>query len=82
VTFAFTGLWLELVGPPVNGQFQFVLHGSPGNVYQIQWATNLINWSTLVTLTNSPTNISGALPFTDSLPANTPRRFYRAQQQP
>ena len=81
VTFLFTGLWLEPAGPPVNGQFHFVLHGVPGNAYNILASSNMLNWQTQAIVSIPTTNTAGTVPYTDSPPANSPLRFYRAQQQ-
>jgi Leucine-rich repeat (LRR) protein len=81
VNFGVTGLWLEPSGVPTNGQFHFILHGSPGNVYQLQAASNLITWSSVGTILVPLSNASGAVPCTDTIPTNWPRRFYRALQQ-
>jgi hypothetical protein len=81
VTFVFTGLWLEPTGPPANGQLHLVLHGSPGSNYEIESASNLVSWSTLATISIPPTNTSGAVPYTDAVPTDSPWRFYRARQQ-
>jgi hypothetical protein len=54
-------------------QFQFTLTG--GNKFQIQASTNLSNWITLATLTNS----TGTTNYTDPA-TNLSRRFYRALQ--
>jgi Leucine-rich repeat (LRR) protein len=66
------GVWLELLGPPVAGQAQLLLHAIPGNPYEIQVSTNLVNWSQLILIT--PTNT--ATPVFDNA-AGTGTRFYR-----
>jgi Leucine-rich repeat (LRR) protein len=71
VSFA-PGVWLELVGPPINGQAQLILHAIPGNPYEVQVSTNLINWSRLILIT--PTNT--ATPVFDKA-AGSGTRFYR-----
>jgi hypothetical protein len=59
-----------------NGQFSFTLQSQAGSAVEIQASSNLVDWSSLATLTNQ----TGALPFTDT--DNTfPRRFYRLRQQ-
>ena len=58
-----------------NGQFSFTLQSQAGSAVEIQASTNLVDWTSLATLTNQ----TGTLPFTD--PDNTfPRRFYRLRQ--
>jgi hypothetical protein len=57
-----------------DGQFGFALQSEPGTRADIQASTNLIEWTSLATLTNS----SGVLSFTDTV-SGLPRRFYRAR---
>jgi Leucine-rich repeat (LRR) protein len=66
------GVWLELLGPPVGGQAQLLLHAIPGHPYEIQVSTNLINWNQLLLIT--PTNT--ATPVFDNAAGNG-TRFYR-----
>jgi hypothetical protein len=66
------GVWLELLGPPVGGQAQLILHAIPGNPYEVQVSTNLVNWSQLILIT--PTNT--ATPVFDNAAGNG-TRFYR-----
>jgi hypothetical protein len=66
------GVWLELLGPPVGGQAQLVLHAIPGNPYEVQVSTNLVNWSQLLLIT--PTN-TATLIFDNA--AGNGTRFYR-----
>ena len=66
------GVWLELVGPPVNGQAQLLLHAIPGNPYEVQVSTNLVDWTRLILIT--PTNSS--TPVFDNVAGNG-TRFYR-----
>jgi len=56
-----------------NGLAQFSFSAVPGQSYEIQASTNLVNWQTLSSLmaTNAPVF------FTDPSFANYPRRFYR-----
>jgi hypothetical protein len=68
----------SIVAAPVgatNGQFGFTIHSLAGNAVEIQTSTNLVNWSSLTTLTN----MTGAVPFTDRT-ADAPHRFYRLRQ--
>ena len=66
------GVWLELLGPPVGGQAQLLLHAIPGKPYEIQFSTNLLNWNQLLLIT--PTNT--ATPVFDNAAGNG-TRFYR-----
>jgi hypothetical protein len=65
----------QLGAPKVlsNGAFQFTINGLPGNQYQIQVSTNLVDWVTVQT-NNS---FSGQATFTDVLATNFSKRFYR-----
>jgi hypothetical protein len=54
------------------------LQGLPGQIYQIESSTNLMNWSLLGSVTASNTPVL----FLDSAAANQPRRFYRAVSSP
>jgi hypothetical protein len=58
-----------------NGQFRFTLHGQPGGRVEIQATTNLVNWTSLATLTS----LTGTFSFLDPA-TNFTRRFYRALQ--
>jgi len=57
-----------------NGQFQCFLNGAANSSYIILASTNLVDWRPVSTNT-APAQI------TNSPPANTPYRFYRAQLQ-
>jgi hypothetical protein len=57
-----------------DGQFSFVLQSQPGLSVEIQASTNLVDWATVATLTNS----SGTISFTTPTAGFT-RRFYRAK---
>jgi Leucine-rich repeat (LRR) protein len=69
------GVWLELLGPPVGGQAQLVLHAIPGNPYEVQVSTNLVNWTQLILIT--PTN-TATLIFDNA--AGNGTRFYRLHE--
>ncbi len=56
--------------------FQLVLTGELGESYLLQKSTNLIDWSTVTTLTNS----YGTAQFTDMPSTNSNEQFYRAVQ--
>jgi hypothetical protein len=60
-----------------NDQFSFTLLSPAGSTVEIQGSTNLLSWTILATLTN----VTGTLPFTDSVGTFT-QRFYRALQLP
>jgi hypothetical protein len=60
-----------------NGQFSFTLQSQAGSAVEIQASTNLVDWTSLATLTNQ----TGTLPFTDT-DSTFPRRFYRLSQLP
>jgi Leucine-rich repeat (LRR) protein len=66
------GVWLELNGPPIAGQSQLTLHAIPGNPYEVQVSTNLVDWTRLALIT--PTNT--ATPIIDNAAGNG-NRFYR-----
>ena len=64
-----------------NGQCGFTLQSQPGLRFEILATTNLdlplSNWTSLGTLTN----VTGAMPFTDTT-TGLNRRFYQARQLP
>ena len=72
--------------PPITGgqvvtNFGFTLtwNSIPGDVYEVDYSTNLVNWiqAIIFTATNSPSS------FTDFTPmANQPERYYRVEQIP
>ena len=57
-----------------SGQFRFAVLSPTGQVLRVQATTNLVNWSTLSTLTNT----NGVTIFTDTAAPSFPRRLYRA----
>src|ERR1017187_9744291 len=57
-----------------SGQFHFFLNGATNSTYIILASTNLVNWFPVST-NKAPAQV------TNSPPANTPHRFYRAQFQ-
>jgi len=67
-----SGTWLQLLGTPINGQAQLIVHGVAGRTYEIQVSTNLLQWFSLGTVT--PTNNSTL--FIDPNAGNS-SRFYR-----
>ena len=60
-----------------GGQFQCTVVGVPGQHLQILASSNLVNWTTNATLTNS----TGTTNYTDST-TGLSKRFYRARQAP
>jgi len=60
-----------------GGQFQCAVSGLPGHTVEILASSNLVNWATIATLTNT----TGTTNFTDSHPGLN-RRFYRVHQLP
>lgn len=62
-----------------NGDFQFRLQGIAGQRYAIEASEDLVNWFSLLTLTNTTTSVF----FTNTAPgSNLPCRFYRAIRLP
>ena len=57
-----------------NGQFRARIKGAAGQQYDVQVSSNLVNWSTLATVTNA----TGAVQVADSISAGWPRKYYRA----
>jgi len=57
-----------------NGTFQFTLTAAPGQTYEIDATTNLMNWTALGAITN----ITNPSTFTDLTATNSNRRSYRA----
>jgi hypothetical protein len=60
-----------------QGAVQLSLFSQPQQVWQVQWSTNLVNWSVLGNVTNG----SGGLRFSDPTVAQTRAKFYRAVPQ-
>jgi hypothetical protein len=56
-----------------NGAIQMLMTASPDSVFRVLSSTNLLDWQTLATLTNS----TGTVQFTDSSVTNFNRRYYR-----
>jgi hypothetical protein len=61
-----------------GGQFSMEILGLPGQVYELQASTNLIDWVSM----RKVTNFGGIVPFTDPIQTNSPTRFYRARLVP
>jgi len=60
--------------PMCQEGYRFLLTGEFGGQYQIEASTDLVQWTPLVTLTNT----YGTVQFTDASATNLPQRFYRA----
>ena len=54
-----------------NGVIEVSISGTPGEIYRLLFSSNLLNWQTLVTLTN----ITGTVQYTD--PKTAHQRFFR-----
>lgn len=76
------------VFPPIEvanvapGEVGLRWNAVPNKPYQVQWSTDLLNWTTIETLTFTNTNTNAT--YTDSLPArvNGQRAFYRVVWNP
>jgi len=64
----------NLVRQP-SGQFQFTLSGDPGAGYIVEASDDLVSWSLVTSVSNSPASI----PVTDAQASGHPQRFYRAR---
>jgi internalin A len=60
-----------------GNRFRFDLQSLPGAVLQVQFSTDLANWTPLGNLI---TNVTGTTPYTDSV-ATARQKLYRAQTQ-
>jgi len=71
---------LTVTEPPLlqagltNGSLRLLLTGSIGLAYEVESSTNLVEWTSLGTITNT----TRTMQFVDSVAANQPQRFYRA----
>lgn len=65
---------LNLSFAPSDGQPHLALAGTPGDRYVIEASTNLLNWSSVLTVTN----VSGAVLYDDPASLLEPQKFYRA----
>jgi len=54
------------------------LAGTPGDLYLIQFSTNLIDWSDGSTVTN----LTGSIQYIDAQSSNYVQRFYRCRLLP
>ncbi len=59
-----------------NGLLRFNLEGAVGDIYHLQFTSDLVNWITLQTLTNTAGAVSFATP-----PGSNWYQFYRVQAQ-
>jgi hypothetical protein len=62
--------------PDGKNSFRLTLTGAFGVAYQILGSTNLADWASAGTVTNT----WGTVPFMDGAGTNLPQRFYRAVQ--
>ena len=76
---ALTVTTIQLGAPQfVGGVLQFSFTGAPGPGYTVQSSSNLVNWITLATLTNT----NGTVLFNDTVNTNSPTEFYRVVTGP
>lgn len=61
------------LGLLADGSIQITLSGSAGDIYRVLGSTNLLNWKTIASVTNS----IGTVQFTDPVATIFNRRFYR-----
>jgi hypothetical protein len=61
-----------------DGRTAMTLQGLAGQVYSIQFSTNLLNWTNLFQITNQ----SGTTLFTNPPTSGASKGFYRAREQP
>ncbi|MGA2248492.1 MAG: hypothetical protein ABSH48_26290, partial [Verrucomicrobiota bacterium] len=70
------------IGITVNNQAGNGVHltmaGTPGDTYQIQASTNVVNWVNLYSIT---ADSLGMIQLQDPTATNQPKRFYRAKLQ-
>ncbi|HWI57698.1 MAG TPA: leucine-rich repeat domain-containing protein, partial [Bacillota bacterium] len=72
------GSWVTLAGAPANGHCPLLIQGQPGGVYEVSVSSNLVDWASIGTVTNT----TGTAVYNDVLPPGTAPRFYRAIRQP
>lgn len=66
--------WSQLSAPAVVGNaLQLTLNGEPNGVYSIEFSTNLVDWTSV----RSVTNISGTLNVTNPISSGSPQGYYR-----
>jgi hypothetical protein len=61
-----------------NKNARFTLTGTPGDRYTLEFSTNLLSWTSGVTVTN----VTGTVQFTDTQATNFSYRFYRCRIAP
>jgi uncharacterized repeat protein (TIGR02543 family) len=61
-----------------GGGVRLDLIGTAGDLYAVEWSSNLIEWIPLTTLTNT----TGSVEFIDPAPANFTERLYRLKLVP
>jgi hypothetical protein len=61
-----------------SGQFRFTVNGMAGQNYTLQVSSNLVNWSSLVTITSPGSSFN----ITDPNAVNANSRFYRIMVSP
>src|SRR5262249_22718359 len=69
--------WLEIFQPPNHGRCRLLIHGLPVKLIEVQYSSNLLDWSALgtVLLTNT------VRPFVDGT-ASSGARYYRLLELP
>jgi hypothetical protein len=70
--------FFRCVGLPSDEAFQLSLTGELGAGYRIDGSTDLVNWTSMATLTN----VLGMVQFNDPFVTNTNHRFFRATRTP
>jgi Immunoglobulin domain len=75
--YSLTVLFPYLLSPRLSpsGQLEATVLSQPGALITIEASSNLVNWASLASFTNT----TGSMQFTDSSGANDPWRFYRAR---
>ena len=69
-------LTLTVTRVPTGAEVKLRFSGGPGGVWRLQGSSDLLHWQTIANITNS----TGRVEFTDTVPANSDRRFYRTVQ--
>lgn len=71
-------VWFQMPQLQPNGSVKLTATGTVGKQLAIEASGDLVKWDRIATVPN----VTGAVEYTDSPPANTLRRYYRAQQLP
>lgn len=68
--------FVQLAAPQMaaGGSFSLIVVGTPGEVYNIEASTNMMTWQVVGTITNQ----TGTVPFQETVPAGSGKRYYRA----